>query len=174
MYRENHPEYANAINSIPILYRNIGKYAQTETLYLQSAAIAKQILAENHPDYAGSLHNPANLYANIRKYAKAGSLYQLEFKAGIEILRNNFSILTESEKKNFLKLNNQGFKSYYPFSKRYNTTPTIQKVYDNVLFLKGLLLVSGQQIREKILGSTDSSLKAAFTDWTIQKNKIIK
>ncbi len=113
------------------------------------------------------------MYNAMHKYAQADSLYQLEFKARIEILKNNFSILTESEKKNFLALNNQGFKSYYAFSKRYNNNQIIQQLYDNVLLLKGLLLQSTQQIREKILSSTDSSLKAAFNDWLERKNIIV-
>ncbi len=171
---ESHPDYATLLNNLASLYINTGKYAAAESLFLQSAAIWKQTMGENHPDYALSLNNLAGLYSETGKYAAADSLYRLEFKARIQILKNNFSILTESEKKEFLNLHNKGFNAYYAFSKHHNKNQTIQQVYDNVLLLKGLLLQSTQQIREKILSSTDSSLKAAFTDWIFQKNKVVK
>ncbi len=59
---ENHPDYANSLNNLAVLYREMGDYAAALPLYRQALEIRRTTLGEDHPDYATSLNNLAVLY----------------------------------------------------------------------------------------------------------------
>ena len=45
------------------LYKEEGRYADTEPLYKRSLAIREKVLGPDHPDVAQSLNNLADLYS---------------------------------------------------------------------------------------------------------------
>ncbi|MCC5945599.1 MAG: tetratricopeptide repeat protein, partial [Bernardetiaceae bacterium] len=73
---ETHPDYANSLNNLGLLYEKMGNYAQAEPLYKESLKIYKEALGEKHPDYASSLNNLAILYWNMGNYTQAEALYK--------------------------------------------------------------------------------------------------
>jgi hypothetical protein len=68
---ENHPDYAQSLNNLALLYKSTGAYDKAEPLYQQALLIRKKALGENHPDYATSLNNLAGLYDSMGTYDKA-------------------------------------------------------------------------------------------------------
>ncbi|MFZ1516100.1 MAG: tetratricopeptide repeat protein [Saprospiraceae bacterium] len=70
-----HPDYANTLNNLAIIYKDMGNYEQAETYYLQSKEIREKTLGREHPDYASSLYNLANLYLDLGNYEKAEAYY---------------------------------------------------------------------------------------------------
>ena len=73
---ENHPEYADSLNGLAVLYDSRGDFAKAELLYQQALLIQKKVLGENHPSYAVGLDNLAGLYWSMGEYARAEPLYQ--------------------------------------------------------------------------------------------------
>ena len=76
MLGEKHPNYANSLNDLAVLYYSQGDYAKAEPLYRQTLDIQKQFLGEKHPNHASSLNNLALLHKTQGDYAKAEPLYR--------------------------------------------------------------------------------------------------
>ena len=69
-----HPETADALNNLGLLFKKIGDYAKAEPLYQEALRIRQKVLGSEHPDTASSLNNLAVLYQAMREYAKAEPL----------------------------------------------------------------------------------------------------
>jgi tetratricopeptide (TPR) repeat protein len=73
---ESHPDVANSLNNLALLYYFQGRYTDTEPLYLQALDLYKRLLVgESHPDVALSLNNLAELYRSQGRYTEAEPLY---------------------------------------------------------------------------------------------------
>ena len=72
----DHPDVAESLNNLALLYRIQGQYAQAEPLYQRSLAIWEKALGPDHPGVATSLNNLALLYQTQGQYAQAEPLYQ--------------------------------------------------------------------------------------------------
>jgi len=71
-----HPEVAQALNWLAILYRHQGRYQEAELHYLRALSIREQHRGPEHPEVAGSLNSLAGLYWQQGKYAQAETLLQ--------------------------------------------------------------------------------------------------
>jgi tetratricopeptide (TPR) repeat protein len=66
---------ATSLNKLAIFYYSMGRYTESEPLYIKSLAIREQQLGANHPDTAQSLNNLASLYQLMGRYSEAELLY---------------------------------------------------------------------------------------------------
>ena len=62
---EQGAEYAEALNDLALVLKNLGEYTQAEPLYEQALGIYRRVLGDDHPDTAGSLNNLAGLYRGL-------------------------------------------------------------------------------------------------------------
>ncbi|MEQ9370391.1 MAG: tetratricopeptide repeat protein [Coleofasciculus chthonoplastes F3-SA18-01] len=72
---ENHPDVAQSLNNLAVLYDNKGRYEEAEPLYLEALELRKRLLGENHPHIASSLNNLAYLYYSQGRYEEAEPVY---------------------------------------------------------------------------------------------------
>ena len=72
----DHPEVAQSLNNLALLYEAQGRYADAEPLYKRALAIKEKSLGPNHPNVATSLNNLAWLYQAQGRYADAEPLYK--------------------------------------------------------------------------------------------------
>ena len=70
-----HPDLAESIDNLAMLYNAQREYAKAESLCGRALAIREKALGPEHPDVATSLHYLAVLYATQRQYAKAEPRY---------------------------------------------------------------------------------------------------
>ena len=96
---EQHPDYANSLNNLALLYESLGDSAKAEPLYRQALDINRQVLGEQHPGSATSLNNLAMLYKSRGDFAKAEPL----FRQALEI---NRTVLGEQHPAYATNLNN--------------------------------------------------------------------
>jgi tetratricopeptide (TPR) repeat protein len=75
----DHPDTAESLNNLAILYFYQGKYEQAEPLYQRALAIYEQQLGPLHPDTALSIWWLAVLSEQQQQYEKAASLYPRAF-----------------------------------------------------------------------------------------------
>jgi CHAT domain-containing protein/tetratricopeptide (TPR) repeat protein len=76
IFGADHPDVAESLNNLAVLYREQGQYAQAEPLYKRSLAIREKTLGAEHPDVAESINNLAVLYSAQSQYAQAEPLYK--------------------------------------------------------------------------------------------------
>ena len=71
-----HPDTAEALSNLALLYTRVGDYPKAEQLYGRSLAMTEKVLGPEHPDAATSLSNLAALYELTGRYAEAEPLEQ--------------------------------------------------------------------------------------------------
>jgi tetratricopeptide (TPR) repeat protein len=71
-----HPDTAQSLNNLALLYYSQGRYAEAEPLCKRALAVREKALGPEHPDTARSLNNLANLYGKQGRYAEAEPLYK--------------------------------------------------------------------------------------------------
>ena len=73
---KEHPDVAQSLNNLALLYRTQGNYQKAEPLYQRSLLIWEKVLGKEHPNVAASLNNLAALYYTQGNYQKAEPLFQ--------------------------------------------------------------------------------------------------
>jgi CHAT domain-containing protein/Tfp pilus assembly protein PilF len=72
----NHPDVAQSLNNLALLYGNQGRHAEAEPLHKRSLAIYEKALGPDHPNVATILNNLAVLYEQQGRYADAEPLHK--------------------------------------------------------------------------------------------------
>ncbi len=70
-----HPDVAESLNHLALLFRELDSYTQAEQHFIRSLAIRERSLGTEHTDVAQSLYNLALLYDDQGAYEKAESLF---------------------------------------------------------------------------------------------------
>ncbi|MBO7651432.1 MAG: CHAT domain-containing protein, partial [Bacteroidales bacterium] len=83
---EEHPDYAQSLNNIGIVYGDMGDYQNALKYHLQALEIRKKVLGEEHPDYAQSLNNIGNVYGNMDDNQNALKYHLQALEIGKKIL----------------------------------------------------------------------------------------
>ena len=73
-----HPDVAQSLNNLALLYRRQGQYEQAELLYRRALAIWEKVFVSGHPDLATYLENYARL---LRRTNREGEAVKLEERA---------------------------------------------------------------------------------------------
>ena len=76
----DHPEVAQALNNLAIVYQSQGKYGEAEALHKRALAIRERALGATHPEVAQTFNNLANVYKEQGKYVEALGLYKRSLK----------------------------------------------------------------------------------------------
>jgi tetratricopeptide (TPR) repeat protein len=72
----DHPDVGTSLINLAALYRQQGRYGDTELLIKRSLSIREKALGPDHADVAQSLNNLALLYESQGRYADAEPLYK--------------------------------------------------------------------------------------------------
>ncbi len=67
----DHPDVAQSLNNLALLYQTQGEYAKAEPLYKRSLGIWEKALGPDHPRVATILENLADLYWNTKRRSEA-------------------------------------------------------------------------------------------------------
>ncbi|MEZ4938507.1 MAG: CHAT domain-containing tetratricopeptide repeat protein [Crocinitomicaceae bacterium] len=138
----------------------------------QSYKLAKEIGAERRIGEALN-HLPVMLwYKNDLK--KSHQFFQEQLQLDRTSLKRNFSFISENDKENYLKENEDRTMIFYSFANVYKdkNPEIVDFVYDNVLFNKGLLLKSSTAMRNLILNSSDSTMIEEYNSWLELKKEL--
>ena len=72
----SHPDIAESLNDLALLYYRPGRFADAEALHQRALTIRQQAFPEGHPSVAESLNNLAELYNAQGRFAEAEPLHQ--------------------------------------------------------------------------------------------------
>jgi tetratricopeptide (TPR) repeat protein len=82
----NHPEVAQSLNDLAVVYYAQGRYAEAEPLYQRALAIYERALGPDHFDVATILNNLAEFYRAQGRYSEAEPLLQRALAIGEKTL----------------------------------------------------------------------------------------
>ncbi|MBU0489215.1 MAG: CHAT domain-containing protein, partial [Bacteroidetes bacterium] len=119
-----------------------------------------------------ALYYPAlsRMYSIVKEPNKAMPLYQRSRQITISLLKNNFSILSEKEKSDYLEKTNSIFNNIAEFSLLYPQFDSLRGLcYNDELILKGLLLSSSRSMIEVVSESPDRALKNTY--WLLSQQR---
>jgi tetratricopeptide (TPR) repeat protein/CHAT domain-containing protein len=74
-FGKEHNNYAESLNNLAMLFKEMGAYDKAEPLFIESMDIYKKTLGPNNPEYATALNNLATFYFDLGKYDKAEPLF---------------------------------------------------------------------------------------------------
>ncbi|MFB2881133.1 tetratricopeptide repeat protein [Floridanema aerugineum] len=76
LYQGDHPDVADSLNNLALLYQSQGRYSEAESKYEQALTMTQRIIKGDHRDVATSLNNLAGLYDSQGKLSEAEPLFQ--------------------------------------------------------------------------------------------------
>ena len=93
---EDHPNVAQSLNNLAVLYNSQGRYSEAEPLLQRSLAIWEKALGEDHPNVAQSLNNLAVLYNSQGRYDETEPLLQRSLAIREKALGENHPNVAQS------------------------------------------------------------------------------
>jgi eukaryotic-like serine/threonine-protein kinase len=83
---EEHPDTLIAMHALGVLYRQEGRYAESEALLTKALETRRRVLGQEHPDTLGTLDDLAALRQRQGKYAEAETFFASALDARRRVL----------------------------------------------------------------------------------------
>ena len=158
---ENLHEYANLMGNLSMVYAKTGDY-NNACLWGESALESQHALSgENHPDYLTQ-------NANLSMYLEGKGNYNEAIHKAISVNKDILSLVdrnllywSENEMESFIDVHINRFFDYFNslYFRAIQQQPELAgQAYNNLLFLKGLLLQSSAKVSRAVAMSDDKKL----------------
>jgi antitoxin component YwqK of YwqJK toxin-antitoxin module/CHAT domain-containing protein/tetratricopeptide (TPR) repeat protein len=166
--------------AIAIYYHNYavlslkkGKYEESEKFMAARYKIDKDYIAKEPTNYINFYHNYARLYTAWNKYDKAEKYWGDVLPAILSYTNKMFGEFTEQEKTQFWSEYSRDFEIYNSYCLLHSKTKPeiLQKMYDNRIATKAIVLNSINKVRKRIYSSHDTTLIKKYEDWQVLKDR---
>jgi CHAT domain-containing protein/Flp pilus assembly protein TadD len=166
-------DVGSTLNNLAGIYKDEGRYAEAEPLYKRAAAIAEKALGPDHPDVASNLLNLAALYEAQGRYADADPYLERGLALTQKRFEYGFAYMSEKDRLQFLSTVQALFPAYFSFSiaRPDRDAHVAQKMYDLVLWEKGLVGTSVSALRAQVAASGDPAAIKLLDDLTAKKSE---
>lgn len=167
-FGKNHVNVANNFLIKGDMYYAKGYYKNAVTNYDKALDLYKSLFGEQHPRYTKILSKKARAFYANKEYKQAKKVLDLTTDAYLKYIRNYFPSLSESEKNKYWNSIRGDFEIYNSLAvKYYKENPTIaEKMLNNELATKAILLSSSIKIRERILKFGSPYEIDLFEEWS--------
>ncbi len=168
-----HPSVAVNLNNLGACYKNEGRYPEAEQFYKRAIAIDEKALGPDHPQVATFLLNLALLYEAWGKNGEAAPAFEQSLDITHKRFEYGFAYMSEKDRLEFLASLQNMFPAYFSFSlaQEKNDAGTAGKVYDVLLWEKGLVGTSVAALRAQVANSGDPQAVKMLDDLTAKKNE---
>ncbi|MCU0431648.1 MAG: CHAT domain-containing protein [Cytophagaceae bacterium] len=175
-FGDQHPDYATAIANLADLYEYTERYEEAEKYYRESLKIRKDKLGVEHPDYTTNLSRLAGLLSATGKYEEADLVWDEALLNYLKEIKLYFPSMSEKEKQQFYAKIGQEFEEYnsYAILRSQSNPMVLNKMYNNQLATKALLLNASSKVRQRILASKNEKLIKTYKLWQQQKEYLSK
>lgn len=173
---KTHPSYARILNNLGTLYLSWKKPKQAQEYFIKAVSIIEQNFGKQHQRYITYANNLALCNNDLGNYQEAKMQLLATNKSIAELIKKNFTILSEYEKEIYadeLVYNAKFANSVLYNSKVYNKETLIDN-FNQQLQLKALVLAESKSLYEGIKNSSDTALTALFNKYSSYKNAIAK
>jgi len=180
-YGETNDKYGVYLGGLAGTYRQMKRYDEAIALTLQSMTIIKNKLGENHYDYIETEYNLAETYREAGKYTEAEKHYLNSMKGYLRLIEKYFPYLSENDKTSFYYNVSNAFETFNSFviqlqldfpAKDHNAL--VERMYDNQVALKSLLLKESERIRTQVAASGNEILRKDYQQWIRMRETIVQ
>ncbi|MBK9017947.1 MAG: CHAT domain-containing protein [Saprospiraceae bacterium] len=154
---------AEHLNDLAGFYHSTGNYEKAELLYFEADTISKKIWGRGeYPDYPRNLTGRANLYKDMGNYEKSEPLFEELAQLHQSLITSGILYMSQRELNNYLNKFSESQAQMLSFAQiTADKGARIHPVcYDNILFYKGFLLNTSNQIKR--LALTDNTATENF------------
>lgn len=174
---ENTLKCAGAINYLSAYYYRNERYQEALDLEEKSMNIIENIIGKQNQNYLTFYANKCATYQAQHRWKEALSSWDdftIEFK---QYVKDMFPILSEEERtlfwNSFFEWRYESMIPSLAYRSQNSTIDVNGFAYDNILFTKGILLSSSEQIRLAILNSGDNDLINSLKELNSSKEKLL-
>ena len=146
-------------------------YASAEKKYKQAVNLYETFFSPEHPEYVRVISKLAKVYYMQGDKRRAKKSLQEVVEKYDHFIKAYFPALSEREKAKYWNTIKSDYEFYVTLAMTFKDEDPemIEKVFNNALTTKAILLSSSIKIRERILNGDDEELKALFNEWLIKK-----
>lgn len=180
-YGETSDKYGIYLGGLAGTYRQMKRYDEAIALTLQSLSIIKNKLGEKHYDHIETELNLAETYREAGRYEEAKKHYLNSMKGYLLLIEKYFPYLSESEKTDFYNNVVYAFELFNSFVIQQhqqfpaaNHAALVERMYDNQVAIKSLLLKESEKIRTQIAASGNEALKKDYLQWIQRRENIVQ
>jgi CHAT domain-containing protein/tetratricopeptide (TPR) repeat protein len=170
----NHPELAISLGNIAGLYGELGRFGEAEPLSKRALEIDEKALGPDHPQVAtDDLYNLAKLYYAEGHYEQAEQLLQRSLGLLRTRFEYNFAYMSEKDRLQFLSIVRNRFTFYFSLAlvERERDAAVAGRMYDLLLWQKGLVGTSVATLRAEVAASGDALAVKIFEELTEKKRQ---
>ncbi|HEX8039743.1 MAG TPA: CHAT domain-containing tetratricopeptide repeat protein [Chryseosolibacter sp.] len=156
------------------VYYQLKNYKKAEEFYNKAKDLYEKFFSVNHPEYVRVLSKLSKVYYMGKDFKRSKRLIEQSLGNYEQFIKQYFPALSEREKAKYWNTIKSDFEFYntLAFSNLEDFKDLTGKVYNAQLLTKALLLSSSIKIRERILNSTDETLKAQYNNWVQKKERL--
>jgi CHAT domain-containing protein len=171
IFRESHPDIATSLDLIGDIMAQTNRVRKALAYYKQSFTLRKQIMAATHPDYISSLYKLGVIYDKMDSVSNASNFLMKADQAALKHIQQSYISLSEEEKLTYLRKTENQFNLLPSFLYRRRVTdPSIaNRIYENAVVLKRMVLVHQQQVYNSIRKSKDTTALRLYNEWRFNK-----
>ncbi len=171
-----HPLVAATLSNLAALYEGEGKYPDAEPLYNQALAISRKALGAGHPDVAATLNNFGELYYGWQRPQEAEFYFDSSFQVFHTVIEKQFAYMSEKERLSFLGSVQYAFPLYssFVYSYRDRNPSSVGRLYDLLLWEKGMVAESISALRAKVAAKGDKEALALLDRIAQKKTQIAR
>jgi CHAT domain-containing protein len=153
------------------VYYQQKNYEYAENKYKQAKKLYESFFNPNHPEYVRVISKLAKVYYMQGDKRKAKNSLQEVIDKYDSFIKIYFPALSEREKAKFWNTIKTDYEFYVSLAMTFkdDDPKMIEKVYNNALTTKAILLSSSIKIRKRILNGNDEELKSLYNEWLSKK-----
>ena len=180
-YGETSDKYGIYLGGLAGTYRQMKRYDEAIALTLQSLTVLKNKLGENHYDHIETEYNLAETYREAGKNKEAEKHYHNSMKGFLLLIEKYFPFLSEKDKTSFYYNVAHAFETFNSFIIERKLAASggdqhalVERMYNNQVALKSLLLKESGKLRELVAASIDDNLKKDYRQWMTLRETIVQ
>lgn len=170
----NSHDYGYVMISLAFVSYHLHDYAVAYEQSKKGLQLVMSSVGMRHSLYPNMLRRTASICQKTNHIDEAEQLY-LEFvEVQYQLIKQQFTFLSEVEKESYLNKVMDGFDEFCTFAlfRKAKNPGIVGEVYNLVLNTKGILLKSSTLVRKLILESKDQELVDKYETWISLKKKI--
>jgi CHAT domain-containing protein/Flp pilus assembly protein TadD len=161
---KDHPDIYHLWINLALILIKLGDFDKAEEIITSTVLKIKEIFGEIHPSYVHALMQFCELKLARQEYSQASSLIQRALEINQKHARNTIVVLTQFEKYAFIKQDD----SVYDIAialQNLDPSKSLIRLYENILFRKGLVLNSTMNVKHFFSASKHDSLRNLYEEW---------